>query len=51
MPIEFNAAALNAFRNAQFQNENTVANLDGKELKAGGRHHTYRHDQTRRVPL
>ena len=39
MPIEFNAAALNAFRNAQFQNENTVANLNGKELKAGGTFH------------
>ena len=39
MPIEFNAAVLNAFRNAQFQNENTVANLDGKELKAGGTFH------------
>ena len=39
MPIKFNAAALNAFRNAQFQNENTVANLDGKELKAGGTFH------------
>ena len=39
MPIEFNAKALNAFRNAQFQNENTVANLNGKELKAGGTFH------------
>ena len=39
MPIEFNAAALNAFRNAQFQNENTVTNLDGKELKASGTFH------------
>ena len=36
MPIEFNATALNVFRNAQFQDENTVANLDSKGLKAGG---------------
>ena len=39
MPIEFNATALNAFRNAQFQDENTVANLDSKGLKSGGTFH------------
>ncbi len=39
MPIEFNATALNVFRNAQFQDENTVANLDSKGLKSGGTFH------------
>ncbi len=36
MGVEFNPKALDIFRNAQFNNENTIANLDGDGLKSGG---------------
>ena len=37
MPVQFNAAALAVFRNADFADQNTIANLDGAGLKANGR--------------
>jgi len=36
MAIEFNSAALDTFRTANFEDANTIAHLDGKGIKFGG---------------
>lgn len=37
MPIEFDSQALSQFRNVDFHDDNAIANLDGKGLKANGK--------------
>ena len=37
MAIEFNSNALSQFRNVNFNDDNAIANLDGKGLKANGK--------------